>query len=114
MDVDVITDSIHILQGLVKRINKENGWFDDDRRPLEDMMLIVTEVAEATEAIRDGLIYTIINPVGKPEGFPSEIADIFIRLLDTCERYNIDLVHETLQKLDYNKTRGYKHGGKTV
>lgn len=49
---------------------------------------------------------------GKPVGFASECADVLIRLLDTCERYDVDLVQAFEDKITYNATRGYKHGGK--
>lgn len=53
-------------------------------------------------------------PVGKPVGLPSEAADVLIRLLDTCQRHGIDLQAETVQKLEYNATRGHRHGGKVL
>jgi len=50
--------------------------------------------------------------IGKPEGVPSELADILVRLIDTASRYSIDLAEEFMRKMRYNETRGYKHGGK--
>lgn len=51
---------------------------------------------------------------GKPLGVASEAADVLIRLLDTCGRYNINLLEETTRKLAYNEMRGWKHGGKAM
>ncbi len=51
---------------------------------------------------------------GKPEGIGSEAADQLIRLLDHCKRHGIDLGREYIEKLAYNRTRGYKHGGKAL
>jgi hypothetical protein len=51
-----------------------------------------------------------LNP--KPEGVGSEFADIFIRLLDDCDRFGIDLRAEYERKMSYNRTRAYRHGGK--
>jgi NTP pyrophosphatase (non-canonical NTP hydrolase) len=48
----------------------------------------------------------------KPEGFPSELADIMIRVMDLAEGMGVDLGKEILEKHEYNKTRPYKHGGK--
>jgi hypothetical protein len=48
----------------------------------------------------------------KPEGVPSELADIIIRVGDAAEEYNIDIGREVLLKMAYNATRPYKHGGK--
>lgn len=36
----------------VREVNTRNGWFDGNRSVLEGHMLIVTEVAEASEAWR--------------------------------------------------------------
>lgn len=50
----------------------------------------------------------------KPEGVPSELADVLVRLLDVSSRYGINLFGEWRSKMDYNWTRGYRHGGKAL
>lgn len=52
--------------------------------------------------------------VVKPEGVGSEAADVLIRLLDTCERYGIDLDYEFERKIAFNATRGHRHGNKRL
>lgn len=52
--------------------------------------------------------------VVKPEGIGSEAADVLIRLLDTCERWKVDLDHEFERKIAFNATRGHRHGGKRL
>lgn len=104
------------IQKLVVQTNEDNGW--NTPRPFDaDVSLLHTEVSEAYEAYRDtGHTNEWEGEGGKPEGVPSELADVFIRLLDTCHRYNVDLEDATLRKLVFNKTRGYRHangnGGK--
>ena len=49
---------------------------------------------------------------GKPEGIPIELADAIIRICDTCGQYGIDLDRAIRLKMEYNKTRPYKHGKK--
>lgn len=106
----------------------DKGWWESGDRPiLEQLMLMVTELAEAAEEIRNGhdvghTYYDqgrmVQTPAGthlsKPEGFLSELADVFIRIGDTVGRY--DLTDEFLtvleEKLRYNKSRPYRHGGK--
>lgn len=76
------------------------------------LLLIVGEVIEAHEEIRAGrdLTETYHREDGKPEGVPSEVADILIRLLDFAGEYGIDLAAITEEKLAFNSTRPYKHG----
>ena len=50
----------------------------------------------------------------KPEGIPSELADVVIRIMDMCELYGIDLEETMRIKHEFNKTRPYKHGGKLI
>lgn len=69
----------------------------------EKLMLIVTEVAEAMEAYREG----------NRANFNEEIADILIRTLDLAGRLEIDIQLETLAKMKKNFNRPYKHGKNT-
>lgn len=50
----------------------------------------------------------------KPEGVRSELADVVIRVADMCGLYGIDLDAAIQEKLAYNKTRPYRHGGKQL
>ena len=52
--------------------------------------------------------------INKPEGIPSELADIVIRVFDICGYYEIDLEAAIKEKMEYNKTRQFKHGGKKI
>jgi hypothetical protein len=50
----------------------------------------------------------------KPCGIPSELADIIIRVLDSCHMYGIDIDQAVKEKNEYNKQRPYRHGNKKV
>jgi len=92
----------------------------------EQLMLVVTEAAEAMEAYRDAQLdiaatYTKKDgalvpwtPGAKPEGFGSELADIIIRVMHMSKRFGIDVAAEIDRKLEYNTRRTFRHGGKRV
>lgn len=58
-----------------------------------------------TRSANDGIVF-------KPEGVPSELADIVIRSLDFADEFGIDLGAIIEERLAYNATRGIRHGGK--
>lgn len=99
--------------------------------------LVHSELSEALEELRNGSpldrnYYTLPGVPGsyasaaqarsthhgpnvtpKPEGLPSEMADVVIRVMDYCESRGINLESAIIEKLDYNATRAHKHGGKS-
>lgn len=82
----------------------------------EQIALIHSEVSEALEAYREGFEPGIEGHEadGKPVGVPSELADAVIRILDTCERNGINLERAIEEKMAYNDTRSFRHGGKSL
>ncbi|KKN60999.1 hypothetical protein LCGC14_0526240 [marine sediment metagenome] len=66
------------------------------------------------EDVKDTLRISGRNQEPKPEGFPSELADVIIRVFDLCEHLNIDIEDAIETKIRYNKSRTYKHGGKAI
>lgn len=50
----------------------------------------------------------------KPEGVPSELADLMIRIAGACNQWDIALESALQKKLDYNDTRAKRHGGKKL
>ena len=93
---------------------KKKGWYDDagERNIGEQLMLVVTEVAEAMEDLRVGAMSLSYDSNGKPCGFPIEVADVMIRLFDLAGYLQIDLEGAVDEKIAYNETRPHRHGGK--
>lgn len=117
---------------------KEKGFWDTERNVSEMLMLIVSELAEAQEALRKnhfadksaitGLSQDIELEKSDDEfqmdkgiwkglfedkvksSFEDEIADVAIRLFDLCGGLDIDLEKHIELKMKYNSMRGYKHG----
>lgn len=122
------------INKLVKEVHseaKEKGWWEDERSPLEIHMLIVSELAEATEEARNGKpdFYKVkykrdgseivLTPENKefskslkPEGEAVELADAMIRIMDYFGHKGWDLEDVLKTKIEFNKTRAYRHGGK--
>ena len=73
------------------------------------------ELSEAVEEYRKGHeeneIYYYCQ---SPEGVPIELADVVIRIMDMCGLYGIDLEEAIKTKMEYNKTRPHRHGGKKI
>lgn len=70
---------------------------------LGKLMLIVTEVAEAAEAVRHN----------DWSNFAEELADTLIRVLDLSSSMNIDIAMAVFEKMQVNEGRPDKHGKET-
>lgn len=94
------------------------GFHDRGKRSvLELAMLVVTECAELAEWERHGRQAS--DHIPEFSGAEEEFADILIRVFDHAlePSLNIDptrLGQAVVAKLAYNRTRGYRHGGKTI
>ena len=107
------------LRGWVAAVAENNRakefWSDGDR-PAELAMLVVTEVAEYVEALRDGHGpgEWFLTEKGKPDGPAAELADVLIRCFDMAARYGIDLPAVLEAKHAYNCGRPHQHGGRVL
>lgn len=102
----------------VREVNISKGWRradgSSDRTVGDDTALLASEVFEAFEQWREIGFAERTRENGKPDDFGSEMADVLIRLLDTCDRRGVDLAAEYERKLAFNRTRPYLHGGKAM
>jgi len=121
-DLSLITD----LAKAVYEANKLKGFWDEPVPSFpEKVMTIVTGLAEAVEAHKNGnhaapgaLERAMAERPFAPSRFQylvkgmveDKLADAFMRLFDICGQLGIDIGKHIEAKLEYNKTRPYKHG----
>lgn len=106
--------TIEEMQDEVRKVNYDLGWTPNDLTFGDCMALLHSEVSEALEAYREIGVSERTRDNGKPDDVGSEFADVFIRLLDDCDKYGIDLRREFERKIAYNRTREWRHGGKLM
>lgn len=98
----------------VREINIANKWdtvelkdftgSDDPFKIPSKLALLHSEVSEALEAYRAGDL----------ENFIEELADTLIRTMDIAGGVTDDFKSHVLKKMEKNRNRGIRHGGKKV
>lgn len=112
--------NIRELQSRVHSLAVAKGWYETNADPMDltwiaaRLALVHSEVSEALECVRDGTVVPSVNCGGKPEGLPSELADVIIRVLDLAGSLEIDMQTAIELKHAYNATRKHRHGGKAL
>ncbi|BCW61870.1 hypothetical protein [Arthrobacter sp. StoSoilB22] len=162
VNAEELIESLTELQALVFSVNESKGFHNDRPKPMRigssvaaqkerqaalanwqgnKLLLIVSEIAEAQDEIRNGhaadetyypeppLPTSLVAEVGvakarelisedqegklrKPEGVPSEIADVVIRCFDFAATEGFNLGQIIAEKIAYNSTRPFMHGKK--
>jgi NTP pyrophosphatase (non-canonical NTP hydrolase) len=101
--LDYLTAEIHITA-------QEKGWWNDGRKPSECIALAHSELSEALEALRHG------NPpydkIPQFSGAEAELADTIIRILDMAGAFGWNVAGALVAKMEFNRGRSHKHGGK--
>lgn len=92
------------------QIAKDHGWHDTPRTDGEVLALIHCEISEGLQALRQG------NPPDHhcPDfsSIEIELADTIIRIMDYAGEKKLDIAGAIIAKMDFNRTRPYKHGRK--
>ena len=129
------------MEQLIKRahqVAKDKGFWETERNVPEMLMLVVSELSEALEALRKdhyadkGIVKDLMQDIDLDRtdeeflfkaiawkksfeeniksSFEDELADVVIRLFDLCGGLGVDLEKHIELKMMYNSMRGYKHG----
>lgn len=75
---------------------------------------IMFDGKQLTVAVRLPRPTTSEGQLLKPCGIPSELADIIIRVLHFSGKHRIDIEKAVMEKMDFNASRPFKHGGKAI
>ena len=94
----------------IYRTNRLKGWLTVERRNGELIALIHSELSECLEYLRHGNPDS--NHVPEISGAEEEIADVIIRIMDLSFQNKWNIPKALFLKMEYNKTRPYRHGGK--
>lgn len=119
-----VVSAINLLGYFIHEWAKEKGFWEGKQNDNEKIMLMVTELSEAVEALRhNNLISPILNtlsskdidgklyyPHGSISCVEEELADCVIRIMDYCAFKNFNLGKAIIEKMKYNETREHKHG----
>jgi len=95
----------------INKVNQVNGWNEENPNKGEMIALMHSELSECLEWLRKG--HDI--PSNHLEGFTGEeeeLADILIRVFHYAARFELKLPQAIIEKVKFNLTRGFKHGGK--
>jgi NTP pyrophosphatase (non-canonical NTP hydrolase) len=129
LTIDEKIDVINHVSNECYEAAKANGWWDNPfRNKGEILMLMVSELAEALEALRsnkpsidDPIEVLMIEDNDEfkkafqekiKDTYEDELADTVIRIMDATGEAGISLGGHIMAKLRYNSLRGHKHGGK--
>lgn len=115
------------------QISVEHGWWSPEPSFGDLVSLMHSELSEALEEYRAGnrirpgeptpMVYysgrgyvatDTTECCKKPEGIAVELADCIIRILDWAGKEGVDMEAIIREKMEYNKTRPYRHGGKLL
>jgi hypothetical protein len=106
---DLLANSINVLRDECYNASLKSGWHTDletgelkDRNKGEMIALIHSEISEAMEGERKGLMDDHLPHRKMAE---VELADAIIRIMDYCGRWGYDIGNAIIEKMDYNAKR---------
>lgn len=98
----------------------DNGFYSVEQNLGNMCSNLHGEVSELWEAYRAGKLNSLCDKseamkalgLAPLTSLEEECADIVIRVFDICGYFKVDLANALLNKMKYNKSRKFRHGGK--
>lgn len=94
--------TIEQMQARIHQQNREMGWWDNPREMGTLLCLVHSEISEAMEGERKGLMDDHLPHRPMLE---VELADAMIRIMDIAASRGLDLAGAIVEKVDYNRKR---------
>jgi NTP pyrophosphatase (non-canonical NTP hydrolase) len=115
-------DCINVLANHLWEVAQSKGFHDEPVPMAVSAANLHSEVSELWEAFRNNKLHDPCDKGPKMDalGFrpltcmEEELADIFIRCLDTARENKVNLGYAVRAKSAYNETRPHKNGGKAA
>lgn len=105
---------VNLFNDLARKANStalSKGFNNAETDPFVQICLIHSELGEATDALRKN---KVDDHIPKFFGVEAELADAVIRIMNMAAAKNLRVAEAIVAKMEYNRTRPYKHGGKSV
>ena len=107
--------SLNRLRDKAYRGAASKGFYDKGQPSVGDYCAnLHGEVSELWEAFRKGLLHKPCDKAADLTCLEEELADILIRCFDMAGALDVDLDRAVAEKMRYNATRSYRHGGKVA
>ena len=117
---DNFEDGWNRVQQEIYKMSQQHGfWPGGERNFGEALMLITSELGEASEAHRQipkderaGIVghWPRSSSISEYSHVEEELADAVIRIMDLAAGFDMDLATAIAEKVRYNAGRSHKHG----